>query len=56
MYGNTVLNTVTLAIGENGLKVAYFLHSARCIPLLGAIFTFKNEPERTFYLMSTKCP
>ena len=29
MSGNTVVTAVTLAIRENGSKIAYFLHSAR---------------------------
>ena len=28
VYGNTVVTAVTLAIGENGSKIAYFSHSA----------------------------
>ena len=32
MYRNTAITVVTLAIGENGSKIAYFLHSAWCAP------------------------
>ena len=32
MHGNTVVTAVTLAIGENGSKIACFWHSARCAP------------------------
>ena len=32
MFGNTVVTAVILAIGENGPKIAYFSHSARCAP------------------------
>ena len=31
-YGNTVATVVTLAVRENGSKIAYVSHSARCAP------------------------
>ena len=29
MYGNAVVTAITVAIGDNGFKIAYFSHSAR---------------------------
>ena len=31
MHGNTVVTAVTVAIGENGSKIAYFSHSVRTV-------------------------
>ena len=45
LYGNTVVTAVTLVIGENRYKIAYFSHGARCAALGMSVECAVTAPE-----------
>ena len=48
---NTVVTAVTLAIGENGSKIAYFSHSTQNVPLGASKTHFAYEVWQPYHTM-----